>query len=91
MKGHPKDFLYHHLRNSKNVLLIIGISTHERSHAMKEKSNYISKSNFGIDVRVMVDQHAILNLLIRKGLIDYREFKIEVDRINEEIRKSFVN
>ena len=58
---------------------------------MEEKSNGISKYDFGIDVRVMIDQHAILNLLIRKGLINHREFKSEVARINEEIRMSFVN
>jgi hypothetical protein len=58
---------------------------------MEEKSNGISKYDFGIDVRVMIDQHAKLNLLIRKGLINHREFKHEVARINEEIRKSFVN
>ena len=74
MKGHPKDFLYHPLRNRKYVLLIV-VPKIERGHAIEEKLNAISKYDFGSEVRVMVVQNALLNLLIRKGLINHREFK----------------
>ena len=58
---------------------------------MEEKSEAMSLYDYDLDISMMIDQDALVNLLIRKGILNRRELNDEIDRLNEEIRKSFVN
>ena len=76
-------FLIVPLQSAKIVVLIIGISSHERSRTMESKET----TSIPLDsmyATMMVAQWALVNILERKGILTQQELMDGMDEVIEK-------